>query len=127
MICYTYIYLSVSDMAQKYFCIFLCFQIECFVLVFFLQFSSVADENQDYFVKLKQLVEETYESNGKTSVILLAHSMGGPMSQYFLNLQKQNWKDKYIKCLVTLSGAWGGSVKAVKVFAIGTYHILLLR
>ncbi|KRT78941.1 hypothetical protein AMK59_6658 [Oryctes borbonicus] len=45
--------------------------------------------------------------------------MGGPMAQYFLNLQTQSWKDKYIKCLVTLSGAWGGSVKAVKVYAIG--------
>ncbi|KAI4466428.1 lecithin-cholesterol acyltransferase-related [Holotrichia oblita] len=82
-------------------------------------FRKAPNENQDYFVKLKQLVEETYEANGKTSVILLAHSMGGPMSQYFLNLQKQSWKDKYIKCLVTLSGAWGGSVKAVKVYAIG--------
>lgn len=45
--------------------------------------------------------------------------MGGPMSLYFLNSQTQAWKDRYIKCLVTLSGAWGGSVKAVKVYAIG--------
>lgn len=79
----------------------------------------LADENQDYFVKLKQLVEDTYTENENKSVMLIAHSMGGPMSLYFLNQQAQDWKDKYIKSLVTLSGAWGGSVKAVKVYAIG--------
>lgn len=41
------------------------------------------------------------------------------MSLYFLNMQTQAWKDKYIKRLVTLSGAWGGSVKAIKVYAMG--------
>lgn len=81
-------------------------------------------------MKLKVLIEDTYESNGQERVMLIAHSMGGPMSLYFLNLQTQAWKDKYIKCLVSLSGAWGGSVKAVKVYAIGkvfkffTYVIL---
>lgn len=79
----------------------------------------VVDENQEYFEKLKTLVEDTYTENGNKSVMLIAHSMGGPMSLYFLNEQTQDWKDKYIKSLVTLSGAWGGSVKAVKVYAIG--------
>lgn len=41
------------------------------------------------------------------------------MSLNFLQKRTQAWKDKYIQCLVTLSGAWGGSAKAVKVFAIG--------
>lgn len=77
------------------------------------------DENQDYFIKLKSLVEDTYIENGNKSIMLIAHSMGGPMSLYFLNSQTQEWKDRYIKSLVTLSGAWGGSVKAVKVYAIG--------
>lgn len=83
--------------------------------------SILPDENQDYFVKLKALIEETYEQNSNERVMMVAHSMGGPMSLYFLNLQTQAWKDKYIKCLVSLSGAWGGSVKAVKVYAIGKY------
>ncbi|XP_066153500.1 lysosomal phospholipase A and acyltransferase-like isoform X2 [Euwallacea fornicatus] len=34
-------------------------------------------------------------------------------------LQEQAWKDRYIKRLVALSGAWGGSMKAMKVFAMG--------
>lgn len=77
------------------------------------------DENYEYFVQLKALIEETYAQNNNTPVILIAHSMGGPMTLYFLNLQTQAWKDQHIKSMVTLSGAWGGSVKAVKVYAIG--------
>lgn len=80
---------------------------------------NILDENQDYFVKLKQLVEQTYQENNNEPVVLIAHSMGGPMSVLFLNLQSQAWKDKYIKSLVTLSGVWGGSMKAIKVYAIG--------
>lgn len=68
---------------------------------------------------LKDLIEDTYNKNGKLPVMLIAHSMGGPMSLYFLNKQTQAWKDQYIKCLVTLSGVWGGSMKAIKVYAIG--------
>lgn len=76
-------------------------------------------ENEEFFVKLKALVEETYLMNNKAPVTLLAHSMGGPMSLVFLQRQTQKWKDQYIHSMITLSGAWGGSVKAVKVFAIG--------
>ncbi|CAH0556856.1 unnamed protein product [Brassicogethes aeneus] len=82
-------------------------------------FRRAPNENQDYFVKLKKLIEETYEENGKAQVILLAHSMGSLMSLYFLNQQSQYWKDTYIKNMVTLAGVWGGSMKAVKVYAIG--------
>ncbi|CAG9824467.1 unnamed protein product [Phaedon cochleariae] len=82
-------------------------------------FRKAPNENKDYFVRLKSLIEQTYEENNKTSVILLAHSMGGPMSLVFLNLQSQSWKDKYIRSLITLSAVWGGSLKAVKVYAIG--------
>lgn len=68
---------------------------------------------------MKILVEETYELGGKTPVTLLVHSMGGPMSLLFLQMQDQKWKDKYIARLISLSGAWAGSAKAIKVFAIG--------
>lgn len=76
-------------------------------------------------MNLKKLIEDTYAKNGNQSVMLIAHSMGAPMTLHFLNAQSQNWKDKYIKCLVTLSGAWGGSAKAIKVYAIGKKKSLL--
>ena len=81
--------------------------------------SLFSDEDGEYFIKLKTLVEETYNINDNQPVILLAHSMGGPMCLHFLHMQSNSWKKKYIKSLVTLSGAWGGSVKALKVFLIG--------
>lgn len=79
----------------------------------------LSDENEEFFVKLKTLVEETYIMNNNQRVTLLAHSMGGPMSLIFLQRQSQKWKDKYIESMITLAAVWGGSVKAIKVFAIG--------
>ncbi|KAJ8958567.1 hypothetical protein NQ317_016374 [Molorchus minor] len=68
-------------------------------------------KDQVYFVQLKQLVEDTYNENKQTSVILLAHSMGGPMSLYFLNQQKPILGKTNI---LKVYGVWGGSVKAIK-------------
>ncbi|KAJ8686526.1 hypothetical protein QAD02_022320 [Eretmocerus hayati] len=82
-------------------------------------FRKGPNENDQFFEKLKDLVEETYLINNKQRVTLIAHSMGGPMSLIFLQRQSQAWKDQYINSLITLAGAWGGSVKALKVFAIG--------
>lgn len=82
-------------------------------------FRKAPNENEEFFVKLKDLVEETYFMNNNVSVTLVAHSMGGPMTLIFLQRQSQQWKDKYINCFISLAGVWGGSVKALKVFAIG--------
>lgn len=91
-------------------------------------FRKGPSENVKFFGNLKELVEETYAMNNNAPVTLLAHSMGGPMSLIFLQLQSQKWKDKYINSMITLAGVWGGSVKALKVFAIGDdLGALLLR
>lgn len=82
-------------------------------------FRKGPSESEEFFAKLKELVEETYIMNNNTPVTLLAHSMGGPMSLIMLQRQTQKWKDKYINSLITLSAVWAGSIKAVKVFAIG--------
>lgn len=65
------------------------------------------------------LVEETYERAGQQPVTLIAHSMGAPMCLIFLQQVAQSWKDKYIARVISLAGAWAGSVRAVKVFAVG--------
>lgn len=82
-------------------------------------FFQILDENQQWFDDLKKLVEDTYELGGQERITLLVHSMGGPMSLVFLQKQSTTWKDKYISRVISLAGAWAGSAKAVKVFAIG--------
>jgi lysophospholipase III len=74
---------------------------------------------------MKTLVEETYSQNNNTPITIIAHSMGAPMSLLFLQRQNQKWKDKYVGRIISLAGAWGGSAKAVKVFAIGKYEHLV--
>ncbi|XP_012283665.1 group XV phospholipase A2 [Orussus abietinus] len=82
-------------------------------------FRKAPNENDAFFVNLKTLIEVTYGQNNNQPVTLIAHSMGSPMSLIFLQRQTQTWKNKYINSLITLAGPWGGSVKALKVFAIG--------
>ncbi|CAH2237346.1 jg22261 [Pararge aegeria aegeria] len=82
-------------------------------------FRRAPNENGEFFVKLKTLVQETYTMNNKTPVTLLTHSMGGSMALHFLRLQTQSWKDLYIRRMISLSTPWGGAMKALKVFAIG--------
>lgn len=82
-------------------------------------FRKAANEHEEYFENVKQLIESTYLDNGNISVIIMTHSMGSPMMLYFLNHQSQVWKEKYIRCLTTLAGPWGGAVEALKVFAVG--------
>jgi len=82
-------------------------------------FRKAAHEHEDYFNRVKILVEETYLANEETPVILLTHSLGSPMMLYFLTHQSKAWKEKYIRALVTLAGPWGGSVRALSIFAVG--------
>ncbi|XP_075737502.1 lysosomal phospholipase A and acyltransferase-like [Rhipicephalus microplus] len=53
------------------------------------------------------------------SVIMVCHSMGCPNLRYFFSRQPQPWKDKYVRAMVTLGGAGGGAVKALKAYASG--------
>ncbi|KAK6174414.1 hypothetical protein SNE40_017695 [Patella caerulea] len=82
-------------------------------------FRKAPNEFGDYFVQLKKLIEDTYTLNNNTPIVILAHSMGNPVSLYFLNHQPQAWKDKYINKLITLAGVWGGSVKTLRLLASG--------
>lgn len=82
-------------------------------------FRRSPNEFQDYFLKLKNLILETYKANNNSRVILIGHSMGSPTMLYFLNKQSQAWKDKYIRSLVTISGVWGGALKTLRLMASG--------
>ncbi|XP_064478264.1 phospholipase A2 group XV-like [Ornithodoros turicata] len=82
-------------------------------------FRKAPNELSDYFARLKDLLEETYAINQRLPAVLVCHSMGCPNMRYFLSRMDQAWKDRHIKALVSLGGAWGGAVKALKAFASG--------
>lgn len=82
-------------------------------------FRRAPNENKQWFIDLKALVEDTYTLNSKTPVTFICHSMGCPMSLLFFHAQDQEWKDKYVARFITLSAPWGGLVKGLKVFAVG--------
>uniref|UniRef100_A0A6A7FRB0 Group XV phospholipase A2-like n=1 Tax=Hirondellea gigas TaxID=1518452 RepID=A0A6A7FRB0_9CRUS len=81
-------------------------------------FRKAPNELSSFFVDLRQLTEELRESTGGP-VVLVAHSLGAPILNYFLNQHTQAWRDEHVLSLVSLAGAWGGAVKAVKVYAAG--------
>lgn len=82
-------------------------------------FRKAANEQEEYFKNLQSLIEETYHQNGNTPVVLMTHSMGSIMTLHFLNTQSQKWKDTFIQSFISLAGVWGGTVDAIKVFAVG--------
>eukprot|EP00064_Thunnus_orientalis_P006451 superscaffoldBa00000670_g6469 len=76
------------------------------------------NENEEYLIRLQDLVEEMYDQY-QQPVYLLGHSMGCHYVLYFLNHQPQAWKDKYIRGFISLAAPWGGAVKALRVMASG--------
>lgn len=82
-------------------------------------FRRAPNDLEDYFKDLESLVESAYHQNDDEPVVLVCHSMGCLYSQYLLANKRQSWKSKYIRSLISLSGVYGGSVKAMKAYASG--------
>ena len=72
-----------------------------------------------YFAKLKLLVERTYDRNSRRRVVLVAHSLGGLMTNHFLVSMSRAWKRKYVRRFVPVAVPWSGSVKALYLFTTG--------
>lgn len=82
-------------------------------------FRKAPNENKQWFSDMKDLIEDTYTLNNDTAVTIISHSMGSPMTMVLLQQLPDEWKNKYIRRVISLAGAWAGSIKAVKVFAMG--------
>ena len=94
--------------------------------LFFFVFSiyTVSHRRQGYYNALRALVEEMYDVSNE-SVAIVVHSMGGPMSLYFLNeVVTQEWKDKYIKVYIPLSAAWAGAGTSLDALVAGLFGSL---
>ena len=71
-----------------------------------------------------KLIKTTYVAGGNEPVALIAHSMGGPTSLYFLTKYvNQAWKDKYIRYY---SAVWQGAARAILGMVSGTNEGIIL-
>ena len=75
---------------------------------------------QGYYENVKKLIETTYNTSGGRRVVLVAHSMGSPISLFFLTkFVNQSWKDRYIRAYITVSGVWHGAGKSIQAMVSG--------
>ena len=71
-------------------------------------------EHNGYYKQFHWLIESTFSQNGNQPVVILAHSLGGLVSHYFLTkLVSQEWKDKYVAQYITVASVWAGAVKVL--------------
>ena len=76
-------------------------------------------ELRGYYTLLRLLVEEMFDESGE-KVTIVVHSMGGPVTLYFLNtVVSQEWKDQFINAFIPLSGAWSGGNSAIQAEVSG--------
>ena len=80
-----------------------------------------------YYTNLQQLIQTMYKLRN-TKVTIIVHSMGGPVSLYFLTrVINQEWKDKYINSYIALAGAWSGGNAIVADLVSGPFEITPLE
>lgn len=83
------------------------------------------NEQEEYFAKMKKLIEEMYEEFQKP-VTLIGHSLGNMYVLYFFQEQTQDWKDKHIRAFISLGSPWGGLTKSLQMLVSGENHIISL-
>jgi hypothetical protein len=61
---------------------------------------STMEKRDKYFTQTINMIEELYNNNDSTPVVLLCHSLGSKVGHYLLNFaldtKGQNWIDKYV-------------------------------
>ncbi|MDZ8105133.1 MAG: hypothetical protein RM338_05840 [Nostoc sp. DedQUE12a] len=87
------------------------------------------EQRYQYFSNLKSTIEDLYKAKpliGKlreTPVVIIAHSMGNRMTQYFLEWIKndpsagQAWIDKHIERYIAVSPPWIGAPLAIRLLS----------
>lgn len=82
---------------------------------------------EDYFKRIKELVERSYEINMKKSV-LVSHSIGCLITYIFLvEYCDPLWKAKYIDKFISVGGPYGGSSIALKTLLSGLPKLNMLK
>eukprot|EP01089_Gocevia_fonbrunei_P014427 TRINITY_DN3950_c1_g1_i1.p1 TRINITY_DN3950_c1_g1~~TRINITY_DN3950_c1_g1_i1.p1 ORF type:complete len:456 (+),score=85.49 TRINITY_DN3950_c1_g1_i1:1-1368(+) len=85
------------------------------------------EERDGYFTKLELIIEDMYIINGNKPVMLISHSMGSRVVQYFCELilntkgktLGQKWIDTYVHTHIACGASWLGAPKAVRATITG--------
>lgn len=87
---------------------------------------SIPDESESWLLKFKNLAQKSYEENNSSSIIILCHSYGCPFINYFLSRElEDSWKEKYVRAVVGVAGAWSGHFKSLYRYFGTEYDDLL--
>ena len=73
-------------------------------------------QKNGFYQRLKKQIESMV-AKFKKKVVLVVHSMGNPILNYFLVKEvDQDWKDKHIKVWTAIAPAFMGAPKSLKVW-----------
>lgn len=72
------------------------------------------EQPDEYFEKLKELIENAYTLNNNERVAILAHGTGATLVHNYLtsNILTPEWRKKYIDSATYISPSWSGSGQA---------------
>jgi len=73
-----------------------------------------------WWVQVKALIEDMFADAGNSKVVVISHCYGGTTFSYWLPLQSQEWKDKYIKAHVVIAAPFEGVGIALEGVVSGT-------
>lgn len=91
-----------------------------------LKINGLAKNSRNYFFQmLKSTIEKSYKENHNKKVVLISHSMGSALINWFLSEKDQHWKDTYIAGWISLNGAFAGSIKAFMSRTFGHSDLLI--
>lgn len=82
-------------------------------------FRKAPNEQSAWMEAVKELIENTYHLNGRSRVVLIAHSMGALFAHIFLTRQTPEWKEQFIHEFISIGAPYGGSLVALKTLATG--------
>eukprot|EP01097_Dermamoeba_algensis_P007510 TRINITY_DN4742_c0_g1_i1.p1 TRINITY_DN4742_c0_g1~~TRINITY_DN4742_c0_g1_i1.p1 ORF type:complete len:320 (-),score=47.16 TRINITY_DN4742_c0_g1_i1:73-1032(-) len=83
------------------------------------RYASYSAPLQAFRNQLKALIEETFHMNNGTPVSLVSHSYGSLNLVVFLSEETSEWKEKYIRRVMSLSGVFAGTPVSVSVALSG--------
>ncbi|WP_334914494.1 lipase/acyltransferase domain-containing protein [Nostoc sp.] len=81
--------------------------------------SRLTPDMDNFLIRTKRLIEQTYYQNKNTPVHLVAHSNGPFYAQYLLTHTTQAWKNKFIHGFTPIAGNWPGQGLLYPVYFTG--------